>query len=232
MALSAEAHQVASGLLLKCDDPMLAAVAGERSLAAARSTGDQLLIASSMRAVVHGLAAGGHPGTAARVAQSAAAALAEETSLRDEKTLSLYGALLLRGAIAAARGTNHDAAKSLLSEAEAAARHVGRDGNACWTAFGPTNVLAHRVAVAVELRDAGTAIGLARTVDLQKLAVPERKAMLLLDTAQAYLQWSKLEQFPHRGAGRGHRRGPPPHRANQVLPGPAAPAPPPQPASP
>ncbi|BCB74547.1 helix-turn-helix transcriptional regulator [Phytohabitans flavus] len=194
VALGAQAYQIASGLLLKCDEPTLAAVAAERSLAAARSTGDPLLVASSMRAVVHGLAVGGHPDTAARVAESAAAALATETSLGNNKALSLYGALLLRGAIAAARGKHHDVANALLSEADAAARHVGRDANIYWTAFGPTNVRVHRVAVAVELGDVNTAIAVAGTVDLHQLAVPERKAMLLLDTARAYLQWAKFEQ--------------------------------------
>jgi hypothetical protein len=127
------------------------------------------------------------------VAESAAAALAAETSLGTEDALSVYGALLLRGALAAARAQRRTVAGALLREADVAARHTGRDGNAYWTAFGPTNVGVHRVAVAVELGDAGTAIGLAATVKVNDLAVPERKAMLLLDTAQAYLYQAEFD---------------------------------------
>jgi hypothetical protein len=37
-----------------------------------------------------------------------------------------------------------------------------------WTAFGSTNVKLHRVHVAVTLGDAGTALDVARTVDVSK----------------------------------------------------------------
>ncbi|GAA3249905.1 hypothetical protein ACFO1B_39745 [Dactylosporangium siamense] len=192
--LTAEAYQVASGLLLKSDEPSLAAVAAERSIAAARASGEPLAVASSVRAVVHGLLAAGHPAQAAEVAATAAARLADDVGMRSQQELSVYGALLLRGAIAAARAEQRERAGALLNEAATAARHVGIDGNARWTAFSATNVLAHRVAAAVELGDAGTAVSLAQTVDLQQMAVPERRAVLLLDTARALTQWGRYER--------------------------------------
>ncbi|WP_433372613.1 hypothetical protein [Dactylosporangium sp. CA-152071] len=192
--LTAEAYQVASGLLLKSDDPLLAAVAAERSIVAARASGQPLIVASSSRAVAHGLLAGGYPDRAAEVATAAADRLTIDVAMRSAQDFSVYGALLLRGAIAAARAENREQAGALLDEATAAAQHIGRDENACWTAFGPTNVLAHRVAVAVELGDAGTAVDLAGTVDLSTMAVPERRAMLMLDTARALTQWGKYER--------------------------------------
>lgn len=48
--------------------------------------------------------------------------------------------------------------------------------------------------MAVTLGDAGTAIDLARRIDLRAVTVTERKASLLIDVARAYFQWGKYEQ--------------------------------------
>jgi hypothetical protein len=82
----------------------------------------------------------------------------------------------------------------LLDEADDTARRLGRDDNARWTAFGPTNVMLHRVHVATLLGDAGTAVDLARRVNLERLPIAERKASLFIDTARALTQWGKYEQ--------------------------------------
>jgi hypothetical protein len=108
--------------------------------------------------------------------------------------LSVYGALLLRGAIAAARYEDRDHAYALLNEAARAAAHLGADRNLRWTAFGPANVAAHRVAVAVDLGDAGSAVAQAEKIEMRRLRLPERKAMVLLDTARALTQWGKWER--------------------------------------
>jgi len=71
---------------------------------------------------------------------------------------------------------------------------VGEDRNLRWTAFGPTNAKLHRVNIAVTLGDAGIALDVARTVDLGKITVTERKASFLVDAARAFLQWGKHEQ--------------------------------------
>jgi hypothetical protein len=44
----------------------------------------------------------------------------------------------------------------------------------------------HQVNVAVTLGDAGTAIDLARHIDLRAVTVTERKASLLIDVARAF----------------------------------------------
>ncbi len=44
------------------------------------------------------------------------------------------------------------------------------------------------------LGDAGTAIDVARGIDLTKLTVTERRASLFIDTARAFLQWGKHEK--------------------------------------
>lgn len=103
----------------------------------------------------------------------------------------MYGSLLLRGAIAAAQRGNRSTAHELLTEADDAARRLGVDGNLRWTAFGPINTQLHRVNIAVILGDAGTAIDVARGINLDKITVTERKASLLIDTARAFLQYRR-----------------------------------------
>lgn len=44
------------------------------------------------------------------------------------------------------------------------------------------------------LGDAGTAVDVARGIDLSTITVTERKATLLIDTARAYLQWGRHEK--------------------------------------
>jgi hypothetical protein len=109
-------------------------------------------------------------------------------------SLSVYGSLLLRGAIAAAQAEDRDGSMTLLDEAGQAGSRLGSDYNHRWTAFGPANVLLHRVNIAVSLGDAGAAISHARKVNLDQLTVTERKASLFVDTARAFSQWGKHEK--------------------------------------
>jgi hypothetical protein len=136
---------------------------------------------------------GGHFAAAVNAASSYAERLDHEVTAHTPESLSVYGSVLLRGAEAAARSGDRDTVSELLGEAEEAARRLGVDGNWRWTAFGPTNVKLHRVNFAVALGDAGTAVDVARKVDLDKIPTPERKANLLVDTARALLQWGKHE---------------------------------------
>jgi hypothetical protein len=109
-------------------------------------------------------------------------------------SLSVYGAVLLRGAEAAAQAGERETATDLLREADETAQRLGFDGNLRRTAFGPINAKLYRVNLSVILGDAGGAIDTARKVDLGKIALPERKATLLVDTARAFLQWGKHEK--------------------------------------
>jgi tetratricopeptide (TPR) repeat protein len=142
----------------------------------------------------HSLIGGGHAGRATELAAQAAQRLAAEIRHLDADALSVYGALVLRGAVAAAGSEDRQAALQLLDEAQDAARQLGHDGNAHWTAFGPTNVTQHRVHVAAMLGDAGTAVHLARQIDVRQIPIAERKATLFIDTAAAFAQWGKHEQ--------------------------------------
>jgi transcriptional regulator with XRE-family HTH domain len=192
-ALTADAYHVTAGMLLKLDDWGLAQLAADRSMQAARASQDPVTVAASARIVAHALMSGGHLPAAVSLARLHAARLDQDISRHDRESLSVYGSLLLRGAIAAAQSDQRGAADELLDEAGRAGKHIGTDGNLHGTAFGPANVRLHKVSVAVTLGDAGSAIDAARSIDPTAFTVTERKAALLIDTARAYLQWGKHE---------------------------------------
>jgi hypothetical protein len=194
--LAADAYHVAAGLLLKLDDHGLACLAADRSMRAAQASGDPVAIGASARILTHTLMSGGHLPAAVSAASSYAAGLDHAMESHTPDSLSVYGALLLRGSVAAAQHGDRAAAHELLGEADEAARRLGgdTDGNLRWTAFGPANAMLHRVNIAVTLGDAGTAIDVASRVDLSKITVTERKATLFLDVSRAFLQWGRHEK--------------------------------------
>ena len=194
LALSADAYHVAAGFLLKIGDHGLAHLAADRSMQAAAASQDPLMIGASARIVTHALMSSSHLGAALSTATAHAQQLDRQVSAPTPQSRSVYGALLLRGAIAASLDDRRGTALDLLDEAETTAGQVGADANFCGTAFGGVNVSLHRINVAVTLGDAGTAIDLARRIDPGTIAVTERKASLLIDTARAYYQWGRYDK--------------------------------------
>ncbi|WP_446213032.1 hypothetical protein [Micromonospora sp. IBSANI012] len=192
-ALASDLYHVVGSVLLKVGDKGMALIAAERSTRAASSSQDPVVMGASARIMTHALMSNGHSNQAQQLAEAAAETLRRGTRLASTDAVAVYGALLLRGAIAAARDDNRDHAKAMLDEASHAADRLGYDGNERWTGFGATNVLLHRVNIALTLGDAGTAIALARQVPLDKLGLAERKASLLVDVARAYTQWGRYE---------------------------------------
>ncbi len=193
-ALVADAYHVAAGIQLKRGMEGPAWLAADASMRAAEASEDPVTLASSVRIVTHALMDGGHLAAAIELTTTGAARLAADALPKDVEALSVYGSLLLRGSIAAARAGDRQTALSLLAEAHEAARRLGGDANHRWTAFGPTNVRLHRVNVAVKLGDAGTAIEHARAIDPRKLVITERQAALYIDVARAYVQWGKHDR--------------------------------------
>lgn len=193
-ALTSDLYHVVGSMLLKLGDKGMALVAAERSTRAAAISQDPCAMATSARIMTHALMSSGHSNQAQQLAEDAAENLRLATQLASNDAVAVYGALLLRGAIAAARDDNRDDAQAMLDEASHAARRLGYDGNDRWSGFGTTNVLLHRVNVALALGDAGTAIALARQVPLDKINLAERKASLFVDAARAYTQWGRYEQ--------------------------------------
>ncbi|GAA2083242.1 helix-turn-helix domain-containing protein [Actinomadura alba] len=192
--LSAEAHHVAASILLKLDHDGLAWIAADRSMQAARNSQDLTIIGSSARIITHALMNDGHHGAATKTASTYAQQIDHDTNEHTPDFLSVYGSLLLRGAVAAGQRSDRHTAATLLDEAQDAGNRLGGDFNYRWTAFGPTNVQLHRVNIALQLGDAGAAIQEARRIDLDRIPLTERKATLLIDTSRALTQWGKHEK--------------------------------------
>lgn len=186
--LSAQAYQLAASLLLKAGEAPLALVAADRSVTVAASVDDPLVVASSTRALVHALSRNGYHQQAAALAHKTARMLSEAAFRRLPAAVALGGALLLRGAVAAARCDDRETAAGLLEQAHAAAADRGGDQTDPSALFGPVNVALHKVSVAVCLGDAGAAIHHARQIDLSCITSVERRACLHLDVARAHLQ--------------------------------------------
>ncbi|MFJ8578507.1 hypothetical protein [Micromonospora sp. NPDC093277] len=192
-ALAADLYHVVGSVLLKVGDRGTALVAAERSTRAAAMSQDPVAIAASARIMTHALMGNSHDAQAVTLAGNAAGSLDRDTRLASTDAVAVYGALVLRGAIAAARRDDRDTAHAMLEEATRAATRLGYDGNDRWTGFGATNVLLHQVKIALTLGDAGTAIAIAHTVALEKVTLAERKASLFVDVARAYTQWGRYE---------------------------------------
>ncbi|MCQ8189308.1 hypothetical protein [Streptomyces rugosispiralis] len=193
-ACLAELYHTTTSLLLKLGDRGPAAITADRSMHAAQTSEDPLTQAASARILVHAYMAMGHGNQAADIARTRAQRLDPKSITHSPDHQSIYGALLLRGAVAAAEQGDRDSATELLDEAERAARMLGSDANRQWTAFGPTNVLLHRVNISTTLGDAGAALAYARAIDIDTIDVRERQATLWVDVARACEQWNKYPQ--------------------------------------
>jgi transcriptional regulator with XRE-family HTH domain len=190
----AEAYQITASTARKLGEFDLAWVAGDRGIAVAEETGDQLLTATAAYRVANALLAMGRVDAAYALNVSIASRL--EPSLETLADRSVYGTMLLQAAIASARSGNNRESRDLLREAHEVAGHVGPARNDYHTAFGPVNVGIHRVSALVELGEGGTAVEAAAVVPREDLGqLPrERRANHLVDVARGYSQWGRRDQ--------------------------------------
>ena len=193
LGLVALCHQAAAMILPKLGDATLAWVAAERGLQTAREGGDPVVIASLLRSVAYVHQCCGRYDTALHVTETAAGFMRARLDLSSPAGLSLYGTAFLAGAMAAARSGDKAAVRDLLAQAAVAAGKLGGERNCLWTAFGPSNVLIHQVATAVELDSMQAAVRLASRVRLDRL-VPERRARHAFDVARAYTAWGRPDE--------------------------------------
>jgi hypothetical protein len=125
--------------------------------------------------------------------------------------LSVYGALHLAAATAAAASFDRATAQSLLATARGIADHTG-EANHMGTAFGPVNVAIHAIAASLRLGDPRTATEIGEALDLAATPVGlvGRRTQVSLDLARAYAMTRKdagVPGGPSQGrARRGERR--------------------------
>jgi transcriptional regulator with XRE-family HTH domain len=191
-ALLAETYQVARAMLRKLGDGHLAWIAADRAVQAGRHAENPLLVAVGARALSQVFTETGQLDAALDISLSSAAAL--EPRLRGNSSgpeaWSVWGALLLTAALAAARDNDIGAAWGYLRRAGRAADRLHADRNDLWTSFGPTNVAIHGISVAVELGDVAETIRRAEQVNTAPLPADllERRANVFIDLGRAYVQ--------------------------------------------
>ncbi|SIO89480.1 helix-turn-helix domain-containing protein [Nocardiopsis sp. JB363] len=192
-ALLAMACQACAMILTKVGEPDLAWIATDRGMKAAFDCDDLALQGSLMRSGVHSLHSRGQHETAVALTGEAVSYLRREQGGRPStaRLLSVYGTLLLPGAVAAARHGDRASAVAYLDEAERIASRLGQDANHLWTAFGPTNVVLHRVTVAAGLGDPRAVLKLGAGVDTAALP-RERRVRHLFDVAGAFTSVNEI----------------------------------------
>lgn len=190
-SLLGQVYQIASSVLRKLGECDLAWLAADRSMAVSQRADDQLLAGIATTRVGNALLALGRARPALELNVNIANRLAPAAS--NEATperLSVYGILLLQGAMAAARIGDSDTVDDLINGAREAATLLGGDYNHYWTCFGPTNLELHRAAAAVELGDGGRAVEIHHKIreSAFNALLPERRAHHLLDIARGFAQ--------------------------------------------
>lgn len=181
--LLALAGQAAAMLLTKLGELDLAWTAADRGMTAAQRSGDQAVLGSLGRSVVHTLQSHGRARAATKLTDKTADDLRQQLNPSSARSASVYGTLLLAGAMASARAADREGTLEYLDEADAYAHQLGRDANHLWTAFGPTNVAIHRVATSVALGDMGSAHSHLASIDATRLPL-ERRVRYAFDIAR------------------------------------------------
>ncbi|MFI6824987.1 helix-turn-helix domain-containing protein [Micromonospora sp. NPDC050187] len=184
-----EAYRVTASLLMKLGEPGLAWLAVDRAMVAA--TGDRVSVAAAAVQLGQVLRESGQARVAKSVMLAAAYRIAPPViEYGTPPELSLCGTLLVQAALAAARDGDDRTAVELIDEAADMASWVGDGHDHYRTGFGPTAVELARVAVAVELGDAGEAVAWHEKVitrDGWRWLPAEHRAAYLIDAARAYL---------------------------------------------
>ncbi|WP_343871392.1 transcriptional regulator, partial [Dactylosporangium roseum] len=187
--LLGQVYQISASVLRKLGEHELSWLAADRSIAVSHRAGDQLLAGVATARVAMALLSLGRARPALEINVNVANRLAPGVGGNDSspERLSVYGQLLLQGAMAAARIGDGATVRDLLAGAEEASRGLDGDANYYWTCFGPTNVQLHRAAAAVELGEGRTAVEVHERLDPEgfNALLPERRAHHFLDQARA-----------------------------------------------
>jgi transcriptional regulator with XRE-family HTH domain len=181
----AGAYQATAGLAHTLRVLDLQLTCADRAIAAAERSGDPLMVAVSRRWLANALMRQGLLDDAGAVCSDAADAIApNDATSRAE--WSVWGALQLVAADAAARSGDVAGAWRLLRDARAAAERVGPGHNDYWQAFGPASVGANETGVAWESGDPVEALRIADRIDVLQLPTKWRRARFLMDVAHAH----------------------------------------------
>jgi hypothetical protein len=175
-------YQVAASVLTKLGETDLAFICADRGDHLVQDTDDLAARVSVQRTIAHALLSNAQYDDAMAVIDQTLPLVPSRVT--SPRLLSALGTAHLVGAMTCARSKDRVRAHAHLAKAHQLADAVGRDGNYLWTAFGPTNVAIHDVAVAAELGDYQRAARLGQQVDPSSMPM-ERQVRHRLEVARA-----------------------------------------------
>jgi transcriptional regulator with XRE-family HTH domain len=180
-------YDTAAALLSRVGEPFLAWAAADRAVSAASYSGEPLLAAFGAWRLSYVITSRKHPKQALELAMSAADALERTMRSPTLEQLSVYGALYLAAATAAADGHDRAMTATLLAKARGIADRTG-DANYMGTAFGHVNVAIHSISASIRFGDARTAAETGETLDTTAMpaGLVGRRTQVNLDLARAY----------------------------------------------
>jgi transcriptional regulator with XRE-family HTH domain len=189
LRLQASIAIAAAKLATRAGNALAGRLAAERARDAAEAAEDPFARAASAYQLICALLLTGGQEDCEN-AEELAVSCAEPLGGADANSLTWRGALTLISAIIAARRGDPAEVHCRLDHAEDLARRLGADGNIGWTAFGPTNVMIHRVSATVALDDPHAALATAEQIDITAMPVGlhGRQAQFHLDSAWAHAQ--------------------------------------------
>lgn len=191
LGLLADVYQVAAAMLVKAGDAGAGWIAADRAIGVGERCGDHCLVLAAQYRMAHTFVHSSERRLALHVLRQAVGTGEGLSGTSDPGILSLTGACAQLAAVMEARNGDTEEARHFLDVAAQDAALLGGDRNDYGTEFGPTNVALHRVAVEVELGNAGEALRLAASVKPDGLS-PERRARFLVDVARAHTQRREL----------------------------------------
>jgi transcriptional regulator with XRE-family HTH domain len=180
-------YDTTAALLNRVGNAVLSWAAADRAMLAAEQSGQPVLIAMTAWRMSYVVTSRRHPQQALELAMTAASALESAAVTAGQDMLSVYGALHLAAATAAAAVFDRSMTSRLLGKAREIAGRVGQ-GNHMGTAFGHVNVAVHSIATALQLGDPRAAIETGEALDLAGLpaGLTGRRTQVSLDLARAY----------------------------------------------
>jgi len=180
-------YDTAAALLNRVGEPFLAWAAADRAMSAAKYSGEPLLAAFSAWRLSFVLTSRKHPQHALDLAMSAADTLEQTMRSPRPEQLSVYGALHLAAASAAADRHDRATTAALLAKARGIADRTG-ETNHLGTAFGHVNVAIHSIAASIRFGDARAAAETGESLDTTPLpaGLVGRRTQVNLDLARAY----------------------------------------------
>jgi len=185
-------YNTAAALLSRVGEPFLAWAVADRARSAAEYVGDPLLAAVSAWRLSYMITGRKHPEEALGLAMTTAAELERAMRAPSPEQFSVYGALHLAAATAAAACYDRATTETVLAKARGIADRTG-EANHMGTAFGPVNVAIHAISASLRLGDPRTATETGEALDTAAMPVGlvGRRTQVNLDLARAYAMCRK-----------------------------------------